>query len=98
MTPDELINEAKKADALLCLSTDAIDARFLNACQHLQIISQFAAGYDNIDLKTAASLGIPIGNAPGAMSESTADIAFLLMIAASRYFILATIKIPDLSR
>ncbi|HMQ89639.1 MAG TPA: D-glycerate dehydrogenase [Flavilitoribacter sp.] len=84
MTPDELIAGAQKADALLCLSTDAIDARFLHACSHLKIISQFAAGYDNIDLKTAASLGIPIGNAPGAMSESTADIAFLLMIAASR--------------
>ncbi len=84
MTPGEMIAEAQKCTALLCLSTDVIDARFLNACPHLDIISQFAAGYDNIDVAEATRLGIPVGNAPGAMSESTGDIAFALMIAASR--------------
>lgn len=84
MTPGEMIAEAQPCTALLCLSTDTIDARFLNACRHLDIISQFSAGYDNIDVAEATRLGIPIGNAPGAMSESTGDIAFALMIAASR--------------
>ncbi len=84
MTPDQLIQNAKKHDALLCTGADTIDKRFLNACSHLKIISQFAAGYDNIDVNEARQLGIPIGYAPDAMTESTADVAFMLMLAASR--------------
>jgi glyoxylate reductase len=83
---DELIKEAKKANAIFCISTDKIDANFLNECSHLEIISQFAAGYDNIDVAEATRLGIPLGYAPGAMSDATADIAFGLMIAVSRKF------------
>src|SRR5258706_5432779 len=84
MSPGELIEESKKATALLTLSTDPIDANFLKECSHLDIISQFSAGYDNINIAEATRLGIPIGNAPGAMSEATADTAFGLMIAVSR--------------
>ena len=82
----ELIKEAKKANALLTITTDPIDANFLNESKHLDIISQFGAGYDNINIAEATKLGIPIGNAPGAMSDATADIAFGLMIAVSRKF------------
>jgi glyoxylate reductase len=84
MKPDELIAAAKKCNALLCSSTDKIDANFLNECSHLEIISQFAVGYDNVDIPLANTLGIPVCNAPGAMSDATADIAFGLMIAVSR--------------
>jgi glyoxylate reductase len=84
MTQDELIESVQSHNALFCASTDAIDNRFLKACSHLDIISQFAAGYDNIDISEATKLGIPIGYAPNAMSEATADIAFGLMIATSR--------------
>ena len=83
---DELIQEGKKADAVFCISTDKIDAEFLNECKHLDIISQFAAGYDNINVAEATKLRIPLGYAPGAMSDATADIAFGLMIAVSRKF------------
>ena len=85
MMQEELIIEAKKVDALFCTSADKIDAHFLESCAHLEIISQYAAGYDNVDLVAANAMGIPIGNTPGAMSESTADIAFGLMIAVSRW-------------
>lgn len=81
-----LIEESKKADAVLCISTDKIDASFLNECKHLELISQFAAGYDNINVAEATKLGIPLGYAPGAMSDATADIAFGLMLAVSRKF------------
>jgi glyoxylate reductase len=84
MNPSELIEEAKKNTALICLSADKIDKNFLNECSHLDIISQFAAGYDNIDIAEATRLGIPVGNAPDAMSDATADIAFGLMLAVSR--------------
>jgi glyoxylate reductase len=84
MAPDELIREGKKANALISLSTDTLDQRFLMECKHLEIISQFSAGYDNIQMADATRLGIPVGNAPTAMSDATADIAFGLMIAVAR--------------
>lgn len=84
MDQEELINRSKNMDALLCTSVDKIDQRFLNQCSHLSVISQFAAGYDNIDIQEAIKLKIPIGNAPDAMSDATADIAFTLMLTASR--------------
>jgi glyoxylate reductase len=84
MSSEELIQNAKIHDALLCTLTDKIDSAFLNQCSHLDIISQFAVGYDNIDISEATRLGIPIGYAPEAMNEATADVAFGLMIAVSR--------------
>ena len=61
-----------------------ITQAFLERCHHLEIISQFAVGYDNIDIKTATRLKIPIGFTPDVMTEATADIAFGLMIATAR--------------
>jgi glyoxylate reductase len=84
MRPGELIEQGKKANALITLLTDVIDKTLLNECSHLDIISQFAVGYDNIDIAEATRLGIAIGYTPGAMSDATADIAFGLMIAVSR--------------
>lgn len=83
---NELVKEAKLANAIICLGTDKIDKEFLDQCSHLEIISLLAVGYDNIDVDEATRLGIPIGYAPGAMSDATADIAFGLMIAVSRKF------------
>jgi glyoxylate reductase len=84
MSPNELLENAKVHDALFCTLTDKIDREFLNQCSHLDIISQFAVGYDNIDILEATKLSIPIGYAPEAMNEATADIAFGLMIATAR--------------
>jgi glyoxylate reductase len=86
MTPEELTAQAKTHHALLCTLTDRIDKRFLDQCPHLDIISQFAVGYDNIDIHEATLKKIPVGFTPDAMSEATADIAFGLMIAAARKF------------
>jgi glyoxylate reductase len=84
MTQLELIVQAKQNNALISLITDKIDAHFLNECKHLEIISQCGAGFDNIDLPEATRMGLPVANTPDAMSNATADIAFGLMIAASR--------------
>jgi len=86
MTDHELIAETKKHNVILCVSADNIGTEFINTCSHLEMISQFAVGYDNIDVPLATKLGIPIGYAPGAMNEATADIAFGLMIAVGRKF------------
>jgi glyoxylate reductase len=84
LTQPELIENAKQHDALLCMFSDKIDKVFLNECKHLKVIAQFAVGYDNIDVPEAIRLRIPIGNTPDVLSEATADVAFLLMLAASR--------------
>lgn len=84
MTQSELIQMAKNHDALYCSLTDKIDKQFLNQCAHLDIISQFAVGYDNIDIAEATRLKIPIGNTPEVLNEATADLAFGLMIATAR--------------
>ncbi len=81
---DKLIENAKQCNALFCTLTANIDAVFLNECKHLEIISQFGVGYDNINIPEATKLGIPVGNTPGVLTDATADIAFGLMIAASR--------------
>ena len=86
MTDQELITESKKHNVILCVSADNIGTDFINSCSHLEMISQFAVGYDNIDVPLATKLRIPIGYAPGAMNEATADIAFGLMIAVARKF------------
>jgi len=86
MTDEELIAESKKHDVILCVSADNIGTDFIKSCSHLEMISQFAVGYDNIDVPLATKLGIPIGYAPGAMNDATADIAFGLMIAVARKF------------
>jgi glyoxylate reductase len=84
MTEQELIEEGKKHHVLLCLSADKTSNEFLLACSHLEMISLFAVGYDNLDIPLLSQMGIPVGYAPGAMTEATADIAFGLMIAVSR--------------
>lgn len=84
MTQEELIEQAQKQDALFCTVSDKIDKYFLNECSNLKIVSQFAVGYDNIDIQEATKLGIAVGFAPGAMTDATADTAFALMLATSR--------------
>lgn len=86
LTAGELKDAAQKHNTLLCLSADKIDKSFLSECKHLRVISQFAVGYDNIDVPAATALGIPVGNTPDVLSDATADIAFGLMIAVSRKF------------
>jgi glyoxylate reductase len=84
MTQPELIEQTKKVNALLSLGADKLDKHFFKHCAHLDIIGQFAVGYDNIDLEEATRAGIPVSNTPDVLSEATADVAFGLMIAVSR--------------
>jgi glyoxylate reductase len=84
MTQTELIARSLDSNALYCTVTENIDSHFLGKCSHLDIISQFAVGYDNIDIEEATRLGIPVGFTPDVLSDATADVAFGLMIAASR--------------
>ena len=84
MSATELAQQAKDCQALLCTGMDKIDQTLLEQCPNLKIVSQYGAGYDNIDVAAATQLGIAVTNTPGTMTEATADIAFMLMMAVSR--------------
>ncbi len=84
LTAEELIHYCKHVDALLSAGGNRIDKSFLNACSHLKVISLHSVGYDKVDVPAATALKIPVGNTPGVLSDATADIAFLLILAVSR--------------
>jgi lactate dehydrogenase-like 2-hydroxyacid dehydrogenase len=80
-----LIEHLRGVDGLLCLLTDLIDGEVMDAAGGgLRVISNHAVGFDNVDVAAATLRGIPVGNTPGILTESTADFAFLLMMAAGR--------------
>lgn len=84
MTQPQLIERAKQVNALISLGADKLDKHFFSACSHLDVIAQFAVGYDNIDVMEATRVNIPVSNTPDVLSDATADVAFGLMIAVSR--------------
>lgn len=84
-TKDELCAAVGEVDALVCLLTDRIDADVLDAgAGGLRVVANVAVGYDNIDVPAAAARGIAVTNTPGVLDETTADLAFLLILGAAR--------------
>ena len=81
---DVLLREVQDIDGLYCLLTERVDAELLDAAPKLRVVSNMAVGFDNIDLKEATKRGIPVGNTPGVLTETTADFAFALLMAAAR--------------
>jgi glyoxylate reductase len=82
---DTLLEKTAGRDGLLCLLTDRIDDALMEATgPQLRVISNCAVGVDNIDLDAATKRGIPVGNTPGILTETTADFAFALLMAAAR--------------
>jgi glyoxylate reductase len=84
-THDEIVDTAPDVDAIVCLLTDRIDAAVLAAgAPRLKVVANVAVGYDNIDVATAAAHGVAVCNTPGVLDETTADLTFLLILAAAR--------------
>ena len=84
LTKEELIENVKGKDALLSLLTDTIDENIIDAGNDLKVISNYAVGYDNIEVKAATERGIAVTNTPGVLTEATAEIAWALMMAVAR--------------
>lgn len=84
MTKSEILKEITNKDALLCLLTDNIDKDILNAAPQLKVISNYAVGFNNIDVAEATRRHIPVCITPGVLTETTADLTFALMLAVSR--------------
>ena len=81
---DVLLREVQDIDGLYCLLTEKIDAELFDAAPNLRVVSSMAVGFDNIDVAEATKRGIPVGNTPGVLTETTADFAFALLMAAGR--------------
>ena len=82
---DELLRRVAGVDGVLTLLTDRVDDEFLDtAGSGLRVVSNYAVGFDNIDVAACARRGIPVGNTPGVLTETTADLAWALLMAAAR--------------
>jgi glyoxylate reductase len=83
--PYDLIKrKVADCDGLVSLLTDKIDGELLDAGPRLKVVSNYAVGFNNIDVPAATTRGVCVGNTPGALTNATADCAFMLLIAAAR--------------
>jgi glyoxylate reductase len=81
----DLLREIEGCDGVLTLLTDRVDDEFLDrAGPQLKVVSNFAVGFDNIDVAACTKRGVPVGNTPGVLTETTADLAWALLMAAAR--------------
>jgi glyoxylate reductase len=82
---DELLRRVAGCDGVLTLLTDRVDDEFLDAAgPRLRVVSNYAVGFDNIDVAACARRGVAVGNTPGVLTETTADLAWALLMAAAR--------------
>jgi glyoxylate reductase len=81
----QLLRRVAGSDGVLTLLTDRVDDEFLDAAgSQLKVVSNYAVGFDNIDVAACARRGIPVGNTPGVLTDTTADLAWALIMAAAR--------------
>jgi lactate dehydrogenase-like 2-hydroxyacid dehydrogenase len=81
----ELVDAVRGCDGILTLLTDRVDDELLDAAgPQLKVVSNYAVGFDNIDVPALTRRGIPAGNTPGVLTDTTADLAFALLMAAAR--------------
>jgi len=81
-----ILEKAKQVDALVTLLTDKIDCNLIKtgASNRLRIISQYAVGFDNIDIECATKNGVYVTNTPGVLTDATADLTWALILATAR--------------
>src|SRR5437867_3398622 len=81
----DLLRRVAGCDGILTLLTDRVDDELLDAAgPGLRVVSNYAVGYDNIDVPACARRGVAVGNTPGTLTETTADLASALLMAAAR--------------
>ena len=80
----ELLARVADAEGLYSMLTDRVDEELLDKAPRLRVVSNMAVGYDNIDVDACTRRGIPVGHTPGVLTDTTADLAFTLILAAAR--------------
>lgn len=81
---EALIARAAGCDGLLTMLTDRVDGALLDACATVRVVANMAVGFDNIDVPAATARGVLVTNTPGVLTETTADLAFALLLASAR--------------
>ena len=82
---DELLGRVAGCEGVLTLLTDRVDEEFLDAAgPQLKVVSNYAVGFDNVDVAACARRGVRVGNTPGVLTDTTADLAWALLMAAAR--------------
>jgi glyoxylate reductase len=84
---DVLLREVSDADAILTLLTDRVDDELLDHAPRVKIVANMAVGFDNVDVAACTRRKVVVTNTPGVLTETTADFAFALMLAAARYVV-----------
>ncbi|MBM3129295.1 MAG: D-glycerate dehydrogenase [Chloroflexi bacterium] len=79
-----ILEKVRTVDGIISLLTDKMDAEVMDANPRLRVISNYAVGFDNVDIPAATARGIPVGNTPGVLTDTTADLAFTLLMASAR--------------
>jgi gluconate 2-dehydrogenase len=84
LDPEALAGRLADKDGVMCALTDRIDAKLLARCPKLKAVANIAVGYNNIDLAACTVRGVMATNTPGVLDDSTADLAWALMLGAAR--------------
>jgi len=84
LTTDEVADLARDVDAIVCQLTDRITEAVLACASRLAVVATVSVGYDNLDVEAATRAGVAVCNTPGVLDDTTADLAFALILAASR--------------
>jgi len=82
--PETLARRLADKDGIMCALTDRIDDKLLARCPKLKAVANIAVGYNNIDLPACTARGVMATNTPGVLDDSTADLAWALMLGAAR--------------
>jgi glyoxylate reductase len=83
-SPEKLLEHVEGAEGILSTLNDKIDAAFLDQVPTVKVVSNFAVGYDNIDVDACTERGIAVCITPDVLTDTTADFAFALLMAAAR--------------
>ena len=81
---EELLQGVKGINGLLALLTDTIDEKVMDQSKNLRIISDYAVGYNNIDVEAATKRRIMVTNTPGVLTDTTADLTWTLLMSVAR--------------
>ena len=82
---EELLDAVRGVSGVLSTATENVDGELMDAAgEDLRVVANMAVGYDNVDVEAAAERGVVVTNTPGVLDETTADVAFMLLLAAAR--------------
>lgn len=84
MPREMLLEKARGKDGILCLLHDRIDQELIACARGVKVFSNFAVGFNNIDLDACRDQGIRVTNTPGVLTDATADLTWALLLGAAR--------------